>query len=329
MWCRSSGCCPCRCCARSWTALAACRRRTERCRHTQSPAPTAGVSAAAVLRDRCAPMQAAVHAGTARHARAACAMRQLPPPAQQSGADTERAWMGRAASSCPHPHTCRCPGCPRPPLCRPAGADMPLLVGACITTLPQTHTGRVSGTSVCAVLGIGEQQCRLLQDTLAAVSPADSSSGQQQQQQQQQQPADGFDLHELSLYLMAQIYGREAHRCAESASARAVAGCSGCWLHVALLCVCWRLCVGGCALAAAPPPTTMVCRQSHHHGVCPTTQHTTGLRRRTIGPSTAAPSAASWRHSRQQQRRPAAAAASQAGGSQVRACRSQVELAAS
>lgn len=78
------------------------------------------------------------------------------------------------------------------------------LVPCALLLLLSMHTEYVSCSSVAAVLDISEQQCQLLVDTLAALGG--SSSVREQ----------GFErsvnLHELSLFLLAQIYGREAHR---------------------------------------------------------------------------------------------------------------------
>jgi hypothetical protein len=67
--------------------------------------------------------------------------------------------------------------------------------------------GFVTCSAVASVLDLSEQQCRLLLDTLTAVA---GSSDQQQQQQQGLEPP--VNLHQLSLFLLAQIYGREAHK---------------------------------------------------------------------------------------------------------------------
>jgi len=58
---------------------------------------------------------------------------------------------------------------------------------------------------VATVLDLNEQQVQLLIDTLAAVGGSSSV------QQEGLEPR--VNLHELSLFLLAQIYGREAHRC--------------------------------------------------------------------------------------------------------------------
>lgn len=68
------------------------------------------------------------------------------------------------------------------------------------------NAGYVTCSAVASVLDLSEQQCRLLLDTLAAVA----GSSDQQQQQQGLEPM--VNLHQLSLFLLAQIYGREAHR---------------------------------------------------------------------------------------------------------------------
>lgn len=57
--------------------------------------------------------------------------------------------------------------------------------------------------AIAAVLDLSEQQCRLLLDTLAAVGGSTTVQGLEPM----------VNLHELSLFLLAQIYGREAHRC--------------------------------------------------------------------------------------------------------------------
>jgi hypothetical protein len=62
----------------------------------------------------------------------------------------------------------------------------------------------VTCSAVAAVLDLSEQQCRLLLDTLAAVGGSINAQGLEPM----------VNLHELSLFLLAQIYGREAHRCA-------------------------------------------------------------------------------------------------------------------
>jgi hypothetical protein len=71
------------------------------------------------------------------------------------------------------------------------------------------------------VLDLSEQQCRLLLDSLAAVGGSSSSV-----------PAQGdleplVNLHELSLFLLAQIYGREAHRWAAACLCMCVCGEAG------------------------------------------------------------------------------------------------------
>lgn len=63
----------------------------------------------------------------------------------------------------------------------------------------------VTCSSVATVLDLNEQQVQLLIDTLAAVGGSSSV------QQEGLEPR--VNLHELSLFLLAQIYGREAHRC--------------------------------------------------------------------------------------------------------------------
>jgi hypothetical protein len=63
----------------------------------------------------------------------------------------------------------------------------------------------VSCSAIASVLDLSEQQCRLLLDTLAAVGGSSSV------QAQGLEPL--VNLHQLSLFLLAQIYGREAHRC--------------------------------------------------------------------------------------------------------------------
>lgn len=65
----------------------------------------------------------------------------------------------------------------------------------------------VSCSAIATVLDLSEQQCRLLLDTLAAVGGGSSSSVQAQGDFE---PL--VNLHELSLFLLAQIYGRESHR---------------------------------------------------------------------------------------------------------------------
>jgi hypothetical protein len=64
------------------------------------------------------------------------------------------------------------------------------------------------------VLDLSEQQCRLLLDTLAAVG------GSSRVQAQGLEPL--VNLHQLSLFLLAQIYGREAHRCGQRIAADTV-----------------------------------------------------------------------------------------------------------
>lgn len=65
------------------------------------------------------------------------------------------------------------------------------------------HAEYVTCSAVAAVLDLSEQQCRLLLDTLAAVGGSINAQGLEPM----------VNLHELSLFLLAQIYGREAHRC--------------------------------------------------------------------------------------------------------------------
>lgn len=64
----------------------------------------------------------------------------------------------------------------------------------------------VSCSAIATVLDLSEQQCRLLLDTLTAVGGSSSSV----QAQGDLEPL--VNLHELSLFLLAQIYGRESHR---------------------------------------------------------------------------------------------------------------------
>jgi hypothetical protein len=72
----------------------------------------------------------------------------------------------------------------------------------------------VACSAIASVLDLSEQQCRLLLDTLAAVG------GSSRVQAQGLEPL--VNLHQLSLFLLAQIYGREAHRCGQRIAADTV-----------------------------------------------------------------------------------------------------------
>lgn len=99
---------------------------------------------------------------------------------------------------------------------------------SCLTRLCPAEL--VSCAQVASVLDLTEQQCQLLLDTLAAVGGSSSVQGPGLE------PL--VDLHELSLFLLAQIYGREAHRCARSIYGAGAAPTGNC----ALLGMCLQPC---------------------------------------------------------------------------------------